>query len=784
MTNMTNTLFLPGDVQLIPVEQLPQETRGRFQYEPKDVALTRQQSRLPTKIISEESAALLEQFRTGKTVVEAILRYCVPRSLNPQKLLQEVYPFIQQMVQTKLLVSNDTAADKLPVLHRGDQVDEFTVIRPLHQLQDTELYQAKTNDGTFVVLKLVRPDVSPAVHSALTNEKRILQQLNGKIAPALLGSGIHQERPYLAMAWCPGVNAAAAAESARANSDTAVRRRLLQLGGAILQVYADLHAQQLLHGDVHPGNLLIDAAGVAHLIDFGLTVAPQQTSVFRGGVPFYYEPEFATAALDREESPPLTAIGEQYAVAVLLYQMLTGHHYLDFSLEKEAMMAQIAEDPPLPFAHHGCPPWPEVEQLLAQALSKHPEARFESMAAFADAWNSIEMKETTVSPLLKLPATINFSQRWLERVGWKGDLFKEGLPCPPYASINFGAAGIAEALLRIASAKAEPHLLALANLWLLRAETAVGKADAFYNSQLEITPETVGTISILHTELGVHLARMRLAQAMGDLRGEYDGLRRYVQAANQPSTIYDVSTGIAGVLLHCAFLVESTTVREWMEDTGLLVLGETTFDNLWRYLETLNPIGPLCELTNLGAAHGWAGMLYSILRWCTATQRTVPQNFETRLHELAEWAEPNGRGVQWPWDLQHEQAAMPGWCNGSAGHIYLWTAAYQIFQQQRYLELAVHTGWHCWESPARVASLCCGLVGRSYALLHLSQQTREATWKKRAYHLADLAVQEIGRKEEATLREFKEGLFRGESGLAALLAELEYEEPAGFPFFA
>ena len=56
----------------------------------------------------------------------------------------------------------------------------------------------------------------------------------------------------------------------------------------------------------------------------------------------------------------------------------------------------------------------------------------------------------------------------LERVGFDGPLVLGGLPQAPTSSLNYGAAGIAYALYRLASVRDDPVLLALADLWVTR----------------------------------------------------------------------------------------------------------------------------------------------------------------------------------------------------------------------------------------------------------------------------------------------------------------------------
>lgn len=122
---------------------------------------------------------------------------------------------------------------------------------------------------------------------------------------------------------------------------------------------------------------------------------------------------------------------------------------------------------------------------------------------------------------------------------------------------------------------------------------------------------------------------------------------------------------------------------------------------------------------------------------------------------------------------------MAGWCNGSAGYVFLWTAAAQVLGDDSHLDMARGAAWNAWESAQREGSLCCGLVGRAYALLELFRVTGESVWLDRACDLASFALQE-GVFEASR----PEGLFQGELGLALLAADLQRPERAWLPFLS
>src|SRR5439155_15468211 len=97
-----------------------------------------------------------------------------------------------------------------------------------------------------------------------------------------------------------------------------------------------------------------------------------------------------------------------------------------------------------------------------------------------------------------------------------GELFEDGFSAPPTASVNYGCAGAAVALLRIAEARNDPALLALADVWRSRAAARIGTDGAYYEADTVLTRESVGEVTPYHTESGIHAATAMIAAARGD----------------------------------------------------------------------------------------------------------------------------------------------------------------------------------------------------------------------------------------------------------------------------
>src|SRR3954447_3629772 len=131
------------------------------------------------------------------------------------------------------------------------------------------------------------------------------------------------------------------------------------------------HAQDVVHRDVKPGNMLLDDHGRLAIADFGIARLPPEDQLTATGTVLgtaaYISPEQAIG-------DPATAASDRYALAVVAFELLTGER--PFQAENFAAQARAhVEDPP-PVASSINPDLPrEVDRVLSRALAKEAAAR-------------------------------------------------------------------------------------------------------------------------------------------------------------------------------------------------------------------------------------------------------------------------------------------------------------------------------------------------------------------------------------------------------------------------
>jgi serine/threonine-protein kinase len=160
------------------------------------------------------------------------------------------------------------------------------------------------------------------------------------------------------------------------------------------------HARGVVHRDIKPQNILLTHDGTPVLTDFGLAkiIGPGSGVTQAGaliGTAEYIAPECASGA---ESAGPAA---DQYAIALVAYQLLVGRHPFPSDNPLSALMAHVHKPVPVPTAI-GVPLAPHVEAALLRGLAKKPEERFARVSDFARALSGVAPAAS--APLPTIPA--------------------------------------------------------------------------------------------------------------------------------------------------------------------------------------------------------------------------------------------------------------------------------------------------------------------------------------------------------------------------------------------
>jgi TolB-like protein len=249
-----------------------------------------------------------------------------------------------------------------------------------------EVYRARdTRLGRTVAIKVLPADVAdvPERRERFVREARATAALSHPNIAALYEIGEEQGHIFLVFEFVPGETLKTVISGRPLNC-----RRAIDLATQIADALAEAHTEGIVHRDIKPANIMVTPKGAAKILDFGLATWTG------GGV----EREAAATMLATSAGTtlgtvaymsPEQALGETvdhrtdiFSLGIVLFEMLTGR--LPFTgATPTALALQIVQAPaPAPSAVNRSVP-PEIDAVVAKALAKSLDGRYESAATFA-----------------------------------------------------------------------------------------------------------------------------------------------------------------------------------------------------------------------------------------------------------------------------------------------------------------------------------------------------------------------------------------------------------------
>lgn len=220
--------------------------------------------------------------------------------------------------------------------------------------------------------------------------------------------------------------------------------QIAELIAAVADALRHAHQKGLVHRDVKPDNILIDAAGKPYLADFGIALREEDLGNGPGyaGTPAYMSPEQA-----RGEGHRVDGRTDIFSLGVVLYELLTGRHPFGTG-DRSMMMTRIATFEPRPPRQFDDTIPREIERICLRAMARRISDRYGTAKDLADDLRlfAAESKTDTgpavlpAPPAVTSPAPVTATSEWRRaRVVPKGlrsfdandaDFFLDLLPGP------------------------------------------------------------------------------------------------------------------------------------------------------------------------------------------------------------------------------------------------------------------------------------------------------------------------------------------------------------------
>lgn len=257
------------------------------------------------------------------------------------------------------------------------QLGRYQITRLLERNAFADLYFAVHVDYRMqALLKVLRTMALQEDAEAFLNE---MQAIGGLVHPniaRIFDVGVQDKVPYLVMEYARNGSLRRFYRRGYTHTPESILAHVKQISSAL----AFAHSMHIMHGDIKPENMLLGRQQEALLSDFGLTLMAQRLhlSDVAGmmGAVTYMAPE----QLRGEAS----FASDQYALGIVMYEWLTGAPPFGGTFYDVGRQQMFLAPPPLRQKNPGLSE--DVELVVMMALAKDPKQRFQSMQAFARAF--------------------------------------------------------------------------------------------------------------------------------------------------------------------------------------------------------------------------------------------------------------------------------------------------------------------------------------------------------------------------------------------------------------
>ena len=303
-------------------------------------------------------------------------------------------------------------------LKAGDRYETFEILAVVRKYDASWVYRCRAGDGREVAVRIsLDPVRDRETARRALREITVIEELTNNHVIRVYDSGMGSDDHWFIVL--------EALDGARLDHwhDFDRPMPIAQAVGLIHQAclgLTEVHTRGVVHRDLKPANLWVEPDGNLKIIDFasargfgehalaGDNVTTQHVLV---GTPQYAPPEQAYSSV-------LTQASDVYSLAVILYELLTGHCPFWADRSRSEMVRRLADDPvewmgaharkePIPLQQHpACANAPEdLVSLLMTCLAKRPEERPQNAGVLANSLGWILHHVLSQSPVATMRVT-------------------------------------------------------------------------------------------------------------------------------------------------------------------------------------------------------------------------------------------------------------------------------------------------------------------------------------------------------------------------------------------
>jgi tetratricopeptide (TPR) repeat protein len=357
----------------------------------------------------------------------------------------------------------------------GESFGRYRVIKLLGSGGMGHVYQAWDQElGEAVALKVIRPEYASHADAdaRFKRELSIARHITHKNVVRIHDLGQVGTTKFISMSLIEGVDLATMIRRERLPLDLA-----LSIGRQVCEGLAAAHQAGVAHRDLKPANIMIDRAGQAYLMDFGLARSIEATQYTAAG----------TMLGTVEYMAPEQAMGEAadfrsdiFTLGIILFELFTGQRPFSGETPMSRLSARLHKPAPDARTFHADLP-PYLAGIVGRCLERDPALRYQRVEEIIADLDAHHETEKPRPPVWRRPWVWKSAAGLVAAVALAagGTAVRRGLqPAPPSKTVTLGQ-GATLAILPFRNASGDPSLAWLGTSLAEMLRTDVGQSAAF-----------------------------------------------------------------------------------------------------------------------------------------------------------------------------------------------------------------------------------------------------------------------------------------------------------------
>ena len=342
--------------------------------------------------INESIKAFVEKFESPKTFKEVTEEVSKELNITAVRVKKIISPFYNYCKYRQFILPEKTGLKtdlQRPLFAESNIVNEYKIEKLIDSTNDTDIYKATDlRSETQVVIKLLKRNSKEDI-CALKREYDFLVQLNDMdVAPLALAFNKPESYTYFVQEFIEGLSL----PEFISNNKNISPNYIATIAKKIVDAFAAIHSKGIVHGDIHPGNIIVTSASHIKVLDFGLALnheLDKDEDVNFGGAYFFMPPERIKKTTYKKFTTAPNFFSDVFQLGIVLFKLFYNAYPFN-GITWEELATEIKEKK-ISLNDNSCYGFivsQNIKAIIKKCVAKKPSQRFADATAIQAVFNS------------------------------------------------------------------------------------------------------------------------------------------------------------------------------------------------------------------------------------------------------------------------------------------------------------------------------------------------------------------------------------------------------------